>query len=105
MAAKRLTLVAKTIRIKFKGPHVCYIKSKEKAKRNSISSDIFDCILASYSSQWQTFFKMAAKRLTLARKTIRTVFKGIHVCYAKFKRNANRTSTSRDIADFPFVLL
>src|SRR6267154_292103 len=36
-------------------------------------------------SQWQTFFKMAAKRLTLERKTIRTLLKGLHVSYTEIK--------------------
>src|SRR6267154_1956430 len=35
--------------------------------------------------QWQTFFKMAAKRLTLERKTIRILLKGLHASYTEIQ--------------------
>src|SRR6267154_2450173 len=79
MAAKRLTLERKTIRILLKGLHVSYteIQTKYKSDHCKLRYRRFSFYMVKYS-QWKTFFKMAAKRLTLERKTIRTMFKVLH---------------------------
>ena len=45
-------------------------------------------------SQWQLSFNMAAKRLALERKTIRTKFEDLHDSYAESQKNENHITTS-----------
>src|SRR6267154_1741882 len=86
IAAKRLTLERKTIRTLLKGLHISYseIQTKYKSDHSKLRYRRFSFCMVKYS-QWQTFFKMAAKRLTLARKTIRTLLKGLHVSYTEIQ--------------------
>src|SRR6267154_66611 len=86
MAAKRLTLERKTIRTLLKGLHISYseIQTKYKSDHYKLRYRRFSFCMVKYS-QWQTFFKMAAKRLTLERKAIRTLLKGLHVSYTEIQ--------------------
>ena len=45
-------------------------------------------------SQWQLSFNMAAKRLALERKTIKTKFEDLHDSYAESKKNENHITRS-----------
>src|SRR6267154_17137 len=86
MATKRLTLARKTIRIMLKGLDIRYteIQTKYKSDQNKLGYRRFSFCMVKYS-QWQTFFKMAVKRLTLQRKTIRILLKRFHVSYTEIQ--------------------
>src|SRR6267154_253643 len=83
MAVKRLTLDGKSISKMFKGLEVSYTESQTKCKSDEykLRYRMFSFCLVTVANE--TFFKMAAKRLTLEGKSIRTIFKGLEVSYTE----------------------
>ena len=77
MAVKRLALEGKSISTMFKGLEVSYTESQTKCKSDEYKRRhrMFSFCLVTVANE--TFFKMAAKRLTLEQKTIRTLFKAL----------------------------
>src|SRR6267154_120239 len=105
MAAKRLNLERKTIRTLLKGLHVIYteIQTKYKSDHYKPRYRRFSFCMVKYR-QWQTFFKMAAKRLTLERKTKRTLLKGLHVSYTEIQTKYKSDYCKLRYRQFPFCM-
>ena len=105
MAAKRLTLKLKTIRTFFEDLSYSYTASQLewKSEQKKLRNNVFFAIFVLRNWDFQIFFKMAAKRLTLKLKTIMTFLKVIHIATLQANQNENRSSRRWETMGFIIV--